>query len=55
MYIAVFVQVTTVNTVNVAVFKSVATLVLYIFMTVALAAADVDSCTFGRSCIVLLI
>jgi hypothetical protein len=55
VYIAVFVHVTTVNTVNVAVFMNVANLDLYNFMAVALAAADVDSCTVGGCCIVLLI
>jgi hypothetical protein len=55
VYIAVFVHVTPVNTVSNAVFMNVATVGLYIFMTVALAAAFVDSCTVGRCCIVLLI
>jgi len=39
VYIAVFVHVTTVNTVNGAVFMNVAIVGLYIFMTVTLALA----------------
>jgi len=41
VYFVVFVHVATVNTVNVAVFMNIATLGLYIFMTVALATADI--------------